>query len=173
MMSEFKDSTTRSLVPSPETARSFRDALGRFATGVTVVTTDCEIGPLGITANSFASVSLDPPLILWSPAKSSRRFIAFAEARYFAIHVIGADQMDICQRFSRDGTDFEGIDWELNAQKTPLLNGCLARFECETVVTHDGGDHQIVVARVQHATWRDGAPLLFSQGTFGMFSDCI
>lgn len=173
MKNDLNDTAVQTLVPGPDTARAFRDALGRFATGITVVTTDSEIGPLGITANSFASVSLDPPLILWSPAKSSRRFTAFAEARHFAVHVIGADQMDICQRFSMDGTAFEGTDWELSAQKTPLLNGCLARFECETVATHDGGDHQIVVARVQRATWRDGAPLLFSQGMFGGFSDCI
>ena len=97
------------VVPGPDTQKAFRDALGRFATGVTVVTTDSEIGPLGITANSFASVSLDPPLVLWSPAKSSRRYEAFAEAKDFAIHVIGAEQAEISARFSRDGTAFEEI----------------------------------------------------------------
>ena len=170
-MGEGTRNTVQSLIPGPETSRAFRDALGRFATGVTVITADSEIGPLGITANSFASVSLDPPLILWSPAKSSRRFAAFAEATHFAVHVIGADQMDICQRFSRDGTAFDGTDWELGTRNTPLLNGCLARFECETVATHDGGDHEIVVARVMRASWRDGLPLVFSQGAFGGFTE--
>ena len=159
----------QSVTPGPETTRDFRDALGRFATGVTVVTTDSEIGPLGITANSFASVSLDPPLILWSPAKFSRRYTAFAEAAHFAIHVIGAEQRDICERFSRDGTAFDGTDWQLNDHNVPLLNGCLARFECTTVATHPGGDHCIVVAEVTRATWRAGTPLVFSQGCYGDF----
>jgi len=161
--------TMQTVTPCPDTTREFRDALGRFATGVCVVTTDSEIGPLGITANSFASVSLDPPLILWSPAKFSRRYKAFAEAAHFALHVMGAEQHDLCARFSRDGTAFDGTDWQLNAQKIPLLNGCLARFECTTLATHDGGDHRIVVAEVTQATWRDGAPLVFSQGSYGRF----
>ncbi|MDF0601347.1 flavin reductase family protein [Psychromarinibacter sp. C21-152] len=158
------------IVPGPDTTRAFRDALGRFATGVTVVTTDSEIGPLGITANSFASVSLDPPLVLWAPAKFSRRYTAFAEAAHFAIHVIGAEQEDIAARFSRDGTAFDGLDWALNAHDVPLIHGCLARFECDTVATHDGGDHGIVVAHVSRATWREGAPLVFSQGEMGDFA---
>ena len=158
------------LCPGPDSTRAFRDALGRYSTGVTVVTADSEIGPLGITANSFASVSLDPPLVLWSPAKHSRRFKAFAVAAHFAIHVIGAEQEDLCQRFSRDGTAFEGTDWQLNAVNVPLLNGCLARFECRTVATHEGGDHRIVVAEVTRATWRAGEPLVFSQGAYGRFN---
>ncbi|MCG6903737.1 MAG: flavin reductase family protein [Rhodobacter sp.] len=159
----------QSVTPGPDTTREFRDALGRFATGVTVVTTNSEIGPLGITANSFASVSLDPPLILWSPARFSRRYGAFFEAAHFAIHVAGADQKDICDRFSRDGTAFDGTDWQLNDHNVPLLNGFLARFECTTLARHAGGDHGIVVAEVTRATWRKGAPLVFSQGQFGHF----
>ncbi len=158
------------VVPGPNTQKAFRDALGRFATGVTVVTTHSEIGPLGITANSFASVSLDPPLVLWSPAKHSRRYHAFAEAADFAIHVIGAEQAEIASRFSRNGTAFDGCDWAPSDRGVPLLNGCLARFECSTVTTHDGGDHRIVIARVLRATWRDGAPLVFSQGQMGRFA---
>ncbi len=161
----------QSVIPGPETTREFRDALGRYATGVTVVTTDSEIGPLGITANSFASVSLDPPLILWSPARFSRRFKAFAEAPFFAIHVIGSEQQDLCERFSKDGTAFPGTDWEMGAHNVPLLNGCLARFECKTVATHNGGDHEIIVAEVERATWRAGEPLVFSQGCYGRFTN--
>lgn len=157
------------IVPSAETARDFRNALGRFATGVTVITTQSQIGPLGITANSFASVSLDPALILWSPAKQSMRYDAFASCDHFAVHVIGAEQRGLCERFIREGTAFEGADWGLNADEIPVLNGCLARFECRRHVTHDGGDHGIVVGQVLRASWRDGEPLLFSQGGFGAF----
>lgn len=160
----------QSVVPGPETTRDFRDALGRFATGVCVVTCDSDLGPLGITANSFASVSLDPPLVLWSPAKFSRRYEAFANAENFAIHVMGAEQGDLCQRFARDGTAFDGTDWTLGAHGVPLLNGCLARFECNHVASHEGGDHRIIVGRVTRANWREGAPLVFSQGRYGDFS---
>ncbi|KMW56482.1 Nitrilotriacetate monooxygenase component B [Candidatus Rhodobacter oscarellae] len=159
----------QSITPCSETTREFRDALGRFATGVTVVTTDSEIGPLGITANSFASVSLDPAMVLWSPAKSSRRYQAFASAKHFAIHIIGAEQREICEAFIRDGTAFDGLDWSPNEHQTPLINGCLARFECAHLATHDGGDHGIIVARVDRVSWREGPPLVFSQGAYGDF----
>lgn len=158
------------MVPGPENQRDFRDALGRFVTGVTVVTTEAGIGPLGITANSFASVSLDPPLVLWAPARASRRFDAFAGAAHFAIHVLGEEQEPLCRRFSREGTDFEGLDWRRGTAGTPLIEGCLARFECETVARHEGGDHLIVVARVGRAVWREGAPLVFSAGSYGRFT---
>ncbi|WP_172295572.1 flavin reductase family protein [Pseudoruegeria sp. HB172150] len=158
------------ITPGSDTQRELRDALGRFATGITVITTHSEIGPLGITANSFASVSLDPPLILWSPAKHSRRFAAFAEAMHFAVHVMGAEQSEIADRFSQNGTAFQGCDWQPNDHKVPLIEDCLARFECDTLATHDGGDHRIVVARVSRAQWRDGEPLVFSQGRVGDFT---
>ncbi len=158
------------IVPGPGNQRDFREALGRFVTGVTVITTASEIGPLGITANSFASVSLDPPLVLWSPARHSRRFRAFAEAPHFAVHVMGAEQARISDRFARNGTAFDGCDWRESPRGVPLIEGCLARFECDAVATHEGGDHRIVVGRVRHAEWRDGAPLVFSQGQIGGFA---
>ncbi|MDU8942282.1 flavin reductase family protein [Ovoidimarina sediminis] len=160
----------RDITPSDMTAREFRDALGRYATGVTVVTTSTPLGPLGITANSFASVSLDPPLVLWSPARASRRFAAFADADHYAIHVLGAEQMDICRRFSTDGLDFAGLDWAENAQGVPLISGCLAQFECERTAVHEGGDHLIVVGRVLAFAHRPGAPLVFSGGAYGGFT---
>ncbi len=157
--------------PNKENERAFRDALGRFATGVTVVTTLSDQGPLGITANSFASVSLDPPLVLWSPARSSRRFPAFEAAEYYAIHVLGEDQVSLCQRFSRDGLEFEGLDWSPNKNGVPLIGNCLARFDCIREAAHDGGDHLIVLGRVRSAEFRDGAPLLFAAGNYGSFTD--
>ncbi len=159
----------QTITPSPETTRDLRDALGRFATGVTVVTTQSDVGPLGITANSFASVSLDPPLVLWSPARRSKRFDAFSNAAHFAIHILGAEQEELCRHFATQGTDFTGISWSPGAHDTPLIDGCLARFECSPEALHDGGDHAIIVGRVEQATWRDGAPLIFLAGGFGRF----
>lgn len=151
-------------------AMQFRDALGRFATGVTLVTAMSDKGPVGMVANSFASVSLDPPLVLWSPARSSSRFPVFAAARHFAIHVLGFDQAHISSSFGRGGPGFDTLDHILNDHGAPLVDGVLARFECETHATHDGGDHLIVVGRVNRVTVGDGQPMLFSQGKFGGFT---
>lgn len=150
-------------------ARAFRDALGRFVTGITVVTTPSLEGPMGFTANSFASVSLDPPLVLWSPAKASMRFPYFAAARHYAIHVLGAEQAELSGRFVRGGTGFDGLEHEINPEGVPVIAGTLARFDCVQAATHEGGDHLIVVGRVLRALFRDGPPLVFSQGAYGRF----
>lgn len=156
--------------PGPDTAKAFRDALGCFGTGVTVVTTQTSEGPLGMTANSFASVSLDPPLVLWCPARGSLRHDTFVRARHFAIHVLSAQQQHLARHFARTGDDFGQFDWSPGPQDVPHLTGCLARFECESAAVHDGGDHSIVVARVLRATHRAGTGLLFKQGLYGGFS---
>ena len=157
-------------VPGPDTAHDFRSALSRFATGVTVVTCTSELGPLGMTVNSFASVSLDPPLILWSPAKASTRFDAFVAAESFVVHVLGNNQEDTCRQFARDGLDFSGIDLSEAHGGAPLIQGCLAEFECSRFAVHDAGDHAIVVGRVEAAAARDGKPLVFAGGAFGGFN---
>lgn len=148
--------------------RALRDALGRFATGVTIVTTRTTQGaPVGLTANSFASVSLDPPLVLWSAARSSMRHQHFAAAQCFAIHVLCDAQEALARHFTRDGLDFDGIDWSPSADGTPLLNHVLARFECVTEATHEGGDHTIIIGRVTRFMQDPQArPLLFSGGRF-------
>ena len=157
--------------PGPDTQRDLRRALGRFATGVTVVTCESPLGPLGITANSFASVSLDPPLVLWSPAKSSARFEAFATAERYAIHVMSEDQVETCLSFTRTGDDWDGIGWRRGPGGVPVLNDCLARFDCRRHAVHDGGDHAIVVGRVASVQrGRGGRPLLFADGTYGRFT---
>ncbi|WP_211238695.1 flavin reductase family protein [Roseivivax isoporae] len=155
--------------PGPETQRAFRDALGRFATGVTIVTTQTADGPIAITANSFASLSLDPPLVLWSPAKASSRFSYFAEADHFAIHVLGTDQAQLCGEVARDGRRFRPGDLTENDKGVPLIGSALAHFECAREAVHDGGDHVIVVGRVERVRMRDGDPLLFLQGRYGAF----
>ncbi|WP_128254485.1 flavin reductase family protein [Falsirhodobacter deserti] len=148
----------------------FRDALGRFATGVTLVTTMTDQGPVGMVANSFASVSLDPPLVLWSPARSSSRFVHFERAERFAIHILGHDQAHVSAAFGRGGPGFADLDHDVGDHGAPLVNGVLARFECTTHATHDGGDHLIVVGRVGRVTVGDGDPMIFNQGRFGRFA---
>ncbi|QFU09379.1 FMN reductase (NADH) NtaB [Rhodobacteraceae bacterium THAF1] len=154
----------------PFTQRELRDAFSRFATGVTVVTTEAASGPLGITANSFTSVSLDPPMVLWLPAKSSRRFTPFTDCKTFAIHVMGAGQETISNGFVSEGDLFDDLDWTRADDGTPLIQDCLARFHCETHAVHDAGDHAIVVGRVLDAQHRKGDPLIFAQGRYGGFA---
>ena len=146
--------------------REFRDALGRFVTGVTVVTTLSDTGPLGMTVNSFASLSLDPPLVLWSPARKSSRFPAFEAAPYFAIHVLGAAQRDLAEHFARIGDMPPGLAYAEGPGGVPLLDGMVARFECRHAAGHDGGDHLIVVGEVLRITTADIAPLVFDRGAF-------
>jgi flavin reductase (DIM6/NTAB) family NADH-FMN oxidoreductase RutF len=162
--------TEMTFTPDAANARAFRDALGRFATGVCVITTEGPDGPMGFTANSFASLSLDPPLVLWSPAKSSSRFAVFAAARFYTIHVLAADQDGLSRRFVRGGPGFDGLARETSDEGIPVLPGTLARFDCEQHATHDGGDHLIVVGRVIRAHLGMGEPLVFSAGRYGRFA---
>lgn len=146
-----------------------RQAMGRYATGVTVVTTIGPEGPVGIAANSFTSLSLDPPLLLWCPARSSSRYAIFAKAERYAIHVLAADQLEICRRFARTGGDFSGIDLTFTPEGVPALPGVLARYDCRAHASHEGGDHAILVAEVMRVTLSEGAPLLFWGGRYGDF----
>jgi flavin reductase (DIM6/NTAB) family NADH-FMN oxidoreductase RutF len=155
--------------PTPDNTRLLRDAFGRFATGVTVVTATTDDGPVGITANSFSSLSLEPALVLWSPAIGSKRFDDFANARHFAIHILADDQASVCEGFVRNKRAFDGLDMTLNDHGVPLINNCLARLECKHVATHPGGDHVIVVGEVTYAQFNDGNPLGFFGGKFGVF----
>ena len=154
--------------PDTEHERAFRDALGQFTTGVTVVTAPgiaARGGPVGITANSFAALSLEPPLVLWSPARRSSRFEAFAGAEHFAIHVLSAGQMEICRHFTRQGS-FEGIEHRLDPQGVPLLPGALARFCCHREAVHEGGDHLLIIGRVVEVETNPGEALVFRAGHF-------
>ncbi|MDX5351336.1 MAG: flavin reductase family protein [Paracoccaceae bacterium] len=157
-------------VLAPTDARLLRDAFGRFATGVTLVTTMGPEGPVGFTANSFASVSLSPPLVLWSPARTSRRFAVFAEAAHYAIHVLEAGQAELIRRFGREGEGFRGLEHGVTEEGLPTLPA-LARFDCAAHAQHDGGDHAILVGRVLRMAMREGEPLVFSQGRYGRFED--
>lgn len=159
-----------SFTPDAENARAFRRALGQFATGVTLITIESDGGPMGFIANSFSSLSMDPPLIMWALSKSSGRFAAYQGAQHFAVHVLGAQDGGIVDRFMRGGAGFDGLAHELNAHRVPILTGALARFECTLHQLHEGGDHVIVVGQVQRAAIQDGAPLVFSGGQMGRFT---
>ncbi len=146
--------------------KDLRQALGCFATGVTVVTTMCPDGPLGITANSFASVSLDPPLVLWSPARKSARFPAFEAASHFAVHILSQSQRDLSNRFAQEGFAFDELDYESGEGGVPLLSDCAARFECLHAAGYDGGDHLIIVGEVLRFESTQKPPLIYHRGGY-------
>ncbi|MBT8140541.1 MAG: flavin reductase family protein [Gammaproteobacteria bacterium] len=148
--------------------RAFRNALGQFPTGVTVITTlDGGGNRVGMTANSFSSVSLDPMLVLWSIAKTASAYDAFMQAKHFAIHVLSADQESTSQRFSaKDGDRFAGLDCENGHGGVPLLPEFAARFECTLESCYAGGDHDILVGRVEQFAHRDCIPLGFHAGRY-------
>lgn len=153
--------------PDTENTRLLRDAFGRFATGVTVVTTASEDGPVGITANSFSSVSLDPPLVLWAPDKGSRRFRYFEKAEHYAIHVLSREQAELCQGFAKNAHAFASLEHTMSENGIPLIENCLARFECTQVAAYEGGDHLIVLGKVIKAEMREGEALTFFAGKLG------
>ena len=151
-------------------APQFRRALGSFTTGVTIVTTQGKDGKdYGLTANSFNSVSMDPPMVLWSLGKKSSSLSAFQAAGHFAVHILAADQERISNRFAKSGTDkFAGCAVERGHGDIPLLDGCSARFECRVVHQYEGGDHIIFVGEVMNFDSFDRPPLVFHGGSYGM-----
>lgn len=153
---------------SEDEARAFRNALGAFATGVTIATTiDAEGKPVGVTASSFNSVSLDPPLVLWSLAKNSLSRDAFCSSGHFAVHILAADQEELSNRFARSGENkFDGIDWQAGELGSPVLPDYAALFQCRTQHQYEGGDHIILVGEVVAYETRDAQPLLFHGGSY-------
>lgn len=147
---------------------AFRQALGQFATGVTIITARAPDGGLvGLTANSFSSVSLDPPLVLWSLAKTAKSLPVFQQTPHWAIHVLASDQMDLSNRFaSKIDNKFEGIDIETGLGEVPLLKDFSARFQCRETCQYEGGDHIIFVGEVLDFEKSGKEPLLFHSGKY-------
>ncbi|WP_116132562.1 flavin reductase family protein [Tropicimonas sp. IMCC34043] len=164
---------TQTFMPGPGQQRAYRTALAAFATGVTVVTCRSDEGPLGFTASSFTSVSLDPPLVLWCPAVTSPRHDAFAAAEHFSIHVLGVHQRALSDRFAMDARDFTGVDWSEGPAGVPLLADCPSRLDCRLFATYPGGDHTIVLGQVERVVHTPGAPLVFALGSYGRFDEEI
>lgn len=150
--------------------RELRNALGHFATGVTIVTTSKESGePIGMTASSFNAVSLEPPLVLWSIGKSTFSYSTFESSDHFAIHVLNSEQKELSNRFgSSNPNKFSDLKIKEGLHGLPLLEDCAVRFECSVEHRYDGGDHLILVGRVlrMHTNAKVDAPLLFYRGQY-------
>lgn len=147
----------------------FRRALGQFATGVTIVTAIADGEPVGLAANSFTSVSLDPPLVLFAVARSSGTWPRIEAARRFAVNILGEHQEEISRVFASKGADrFAAVDWHRGVGGSPVLHDTLAYLDCEFWAEYDGGDHIIVVGRVLDlGVTHEGGPLLYFRGRYG------
>ena len=153
----------------PFDCRAFRNALGGFATGVTVVTAMAADGrPVGLTVSSFNSVSLEPPLVLWSLSSNSPSLAAFEQASHFTINVLAADQEALSNRFaSRLEDKFDGVAWQPGLAGAPVLDGLCASFECHNLTRHPGGDHVIFIGQVERfAQDTERSPLIFQGGRY-------
>ncbi|MEU9267134.1 flavin reductase family protein [Streptomyces sp. NPDC048251] len=146
----------------------FRSVLGTFCSGITVVTALGSDGPLGLTCQSFSSLSLNPPLVLFSPAHSSTTWPKIRQADTFCVNILAEEQQQLSTQMSRSGTDkFAGVDWDTTPLGAPRLSGAAAWLDCTLEAEHDGGDHTIVVAAVHHlATTAQARPLLYHQGRY-------
>ncbi len=151
----------------------FRETLGHYPTGVAVVTAVAEDGkPVGMVVGTFSSVSLDPPLIAFFPASTSKSFGQLRTARTFAVNVLAADQEPLCRRLATSGADkFDGVRWRPGPLGSPILEGAVSWIECTFEQIREAGDHYIVLGRVHElAVERSTLPLLFFQGGYGQFS---
>jgi len=148
--------------------KEFRRTLGRFATGITVITTRGENGrPEGLTANSFNALSLKPPLILWSLSLDAISRPAFLACSHFAVNVLSADQRHLSHRFATRANDkFANLQWSEGLGGVPILDGCIALFECTNAARHDAGDHTVFFGRVERFRRWQGDPLLYYAGNY-------
>lgn len=165
---------TGSAPPGPVSPAVMRDVLGHFVSGIVVITADGPDGPLGFTCQSFASLSLDPPLVNFSPARTSSTWPRIREVGAFCINVLAADHQDVSAGFARSGVDkFTSVDWRpAPASGAPVLDGVSAWVDCELWAEHDGGDHTIAVGRVLDlGADASRLPLLFYRGRYGVTAD--
>jgi 3-hydroxy-9,10-secoandrosta-1,3,5(10)-triene-9,17-dione monooxygenase reductase component len=153
-------------------AATFRTVLGHFCSGITIVTAVDEGEPVGLTCQSFTSVSLDPPLVLFVPGKGSLSWPRIRSAGHFCANVLNDEQEELGRRFAVKGLDkFAGVGWRPGPTGSPILDGCLAFVECRVEAVHDAGDHEIVVGRVVDlGAAPSGSPLLFYRGGYGRFA---
>ena len=167
-----EDDLTETAAPSFDAAR-FRQVLGHFCSGITIVTAVHDGVPAGMTAQSFTSLSLDPPLVLFCPAKSSASWPKIRAAGSFCVNVLDQEQEAVSRTFATSGIDkFEGIGWRPGITGAPLIDGSLATIECRLEQEHDGGDHVIAVGRVVAVeVAEERGPLLFYRGGYGRFEN--
>ena len=155
--------------------RHFRNALGRFATGVTIITClDASGQPVGLTANSFTALSLEPPLVLWSLRSASPSMAAFEAAPRFAVNVLAESQVELSRRFASRGEDrFADLPWAAGDHGSPVLAGCAAVFECETLSHQAAGDHRLFIGRVLACSESPLPPLLFQAGHYRLLGEVL
>jgi 3-hydroxy-9,10-secoandrosta-1,3,5(10)-triene-9,17-dione monooxygenase reductase component len=174
-LDQFHFEVDEQAVPMPNEARAaddsgrrFRDVLGRFCTGVTVVTSMSGDQPVGMTCQSFTSVSLDPPLVLFCPAKTSRAWPRIHRAGFFCVNLLSHDQLELSDGFAATGADkFAGVPWRPSATGAPLLEGVLGWVDCTVYAVHEAGDHYVVIGRVMDLGVEEAPhPLLFYKGQY-------
>lgn len=155
---------------SPVDPTRFREVLGCFASGVTVVTAATAEGPVGFTCQSFTSLSIDPPMVALAPSKRSTSWPRIAAARTFCVNVLAEGQQALCRSFAVSGADrsdkFSDVEWSPAPSGAPVLDGTLAWVDCELLVAHDAGDHELVLGRVLELDVTGGKPLIFYRGRF-------
>jgi len=142
--------------------------MGRFATGVTIVAAIEDQKPVGFTCQSFVSLSIEPPLISICPAKSSTSWPRMVKAGQFSVNILAADQGSVCAAFARSGGDkFSAVAWHLGEHRTPIIDGVLASIECELMLVHEAGDHELVIGRVLSLEANDQEPLVYFRSKLG------
>jgi 3-hydroxy-9,10-secoandrosta-1,3,5(10)-triene-9,17-dione monooxygenase reductase component len=158
--------------PTSFDAAKYRQVLGHFPTGVTVVTADAADGPVGLAVGSFCSVSLDPPLVAFFPGRSSSSWPQIEASGSFCVNILAEDQEDVCRRFASKADDkFEGLGWHEAGTGAPLLDGVLAWIDCDIESVVEAGDHFCVTGRVRDLdVAHDGSPLVFFRGGYGRFA---
>jgi 3-hydroxy-9,10-secoandrosta-1,3,5(10)-triene-9,17-dione monooxygenase reductase component len=148
----------------------FREVLGHFATGITIVTATEEGVPVGFSCQSFAALSLDPPMVILAPAKTSTSWPRIARAGAFCVNILGEHQEAVCRAFAVSGGDkFDGVEWTPGVTGAPLIAGSLATVECTLGTIHEGGDHELVTGHVVDMEVGEGLPLIFYRSGFGRF----
>ncbi|GFG70967.1 monooxygenase [Mycolicibacter senuensis] len=154
----------------PIDPRAFRNVLGQFCTGITIITTVHDGAPIGFACQSFAALSLDPPLVLFCPTKMSRSWQAIEASGKFCVNILAEEQKDVCARFgSREPDKFAGVEWEPSPLGSPILARSLAHIDCTVASVHDGGDHFVVFGAVQSLSDLPEVkprPLLFYRGDY-------
>jgi flavin reductase (DIM6/NTAB) family NADH-FMN oxidoreductase RutF len=148
----------------------FREVLGHFATGITIVTATDDGEPVGFSCQSFAALSLDPPMVILAPAKSSTSWPRIARAGSFCVNILGEHQEAVCRAFAVSGGEkFDGVDWSPGITGSPLIDGSLATVECTLGAIYEGGDHELVTGHVVDMEIGKGSPLIFYRAGFGRF----
>jgi len=165
-----EDDVEATSAPTIDSAR-FRQVLGHFASGITIITGMEGEEPVGLTCGSFFSVSLDPPLVAFSPAKSSTSWPRIQSSGAFCVNILGMEQEDVCRVFATSGADkFRGLGWSSGATGSPILADVLAWVDCTVEAEYEAGDHRIVVGRVRELDLlHEGRPLVFYRGGYGRF----